>query len=49
MEANATADLVPDAVIAAIALEHGAAVASLDRDFARFPSIDFVVPGAKRR
>ena len=45
VEANATADLVPDAVIAAIALEHGAVVASLDRDFARFPSIDFVVPG----
>ncbi len=44
MEANATADLIPDAVIAAIALEHGAVVVSLDRDFARFPSIDFIVP-----
>jgi len=44
-EANATGDLVPDAAIAAIALEHGCTVASLDRDFARFPSIDFVVPG----
>lgn len=49
VETNATADLVPDAVIAAIALEHGAVVASMDRDFARFPSIDFVVPGAERR
>ena len=45
MESNATADLIPDAVIAAIALEHHAVVASLDRDFARFSSIDFVVPG----
>ena len=43
-EADATGDLVPDAVIAAIALEHGCAVASLDRDFARFTSIDHVVP-----
>ena len=48
METNATADLVPDAVIAAIALEHGAVVASMDRA-ARFPSIDSVVPGAERR
>ena len=46
MEANATADLIPDAVLAAIALEHGAVVVSLDRDFARFSSIDFVVPTA---
>jgi toxin-antitoxin system PIN domain toxin len=44
-ESNATGDLVPDAVIAAIALEHRCAVASLDRDFARFSSIDHVIPG----
>lgn len=44
-EGDATGDLVPDAVIAAIALEHGCVVASFDRDFARFPSIDVVVPG----
>ncbi len=44
-EANAAGDLVPDAVIAAIALEHGGAVASLDRDFARFKSIKHVIPG----
>lgn len=43
-EADATGDLVSDAVIAAIALEHRCVVASLDRDFARFPSIDYVVP-----
>jgi toxin-antitoxin system PIN domain toxin len=44
-EGNATGELIPDAVIAAIALEHGGAVASLDRDFARFPSIEHIVPG----
>jgi hypothetical protein len=27
---------VPDAVLAAIAFEHGCAIATLDRDFARF-------------
>jgi toxin-antitoxin system PIN domain toxin len=46
-EADATGDLVSDAVLAAIALEHDCVVASLDRDFARFPSIEFVVPGAR--
>ena len=44
-KADATGDLVPDAVLAAIALEHGCAVASFDRDFARFSSIDHVIPG----
>ena len=44
-EANASGDLVSDAVLAAIAREHRCVVASLDRDFGRFPSIDFVVPG----
>ncbi len=44
-DADATGDLIPHAVIAAIALEHGGSVASFDRDFARFPSIDHVVPG----
>lgn len=38
-EAGATADLVPDAVIAAVAAEHGCTIATLDRDFARFPSV----------
>lgn len=47
-EADAGGDLVPDAVLGAIALEHGAAVASLDRDFARFTSIEHVRPGAGR-
>ena len=44
-EADATGDLIADAVIAAIALEHDGTVASLDRDFARFPSIQHVIPG----
>jgi len=47
VEADATGDLVSDAVLAAIALEHGCAVASLDRDFARFWSIKHVLPGAR--
>jgi toxin-antitoxin system PIN domain toxin len=47
-DADATGDLVSDAVLAAIALEHGCAVASLDRDFARFESIDHVIPGRAR-
>lgn len=38
-EADASGDLVPDAVIAAIAVEHGCEVVSLDRDFARFTSV----------
>jgi toxin-antitoxin system PIN domain toxin len=44
-DADATGDLIPDAAIAAIALEHGCAVASFDRDFSRFSSIDHVIPG----
>lgn len=38
-EADAVADLVPDAVIGAVALEHGCEVVTLDRDFARFSSV----------
>jgi Predicted nucleic acid-binding protein, contains PIN domain len=40
-EANALGDLVPDAVLAALALENSCTVATLDRDFARFPSIRY--------
>ena len=39
-EADASGDLVADAVIAAVAMEHGCQVVTLDRDFARFHSID---------
>jgi toxin-antitoxin system PIN domain toxin len=38
-EADAVGDLVPNAVLAAIALEHGLEIVTLDRDFARFPSV----------
>lgn len=38
-EADAVGDLVPDAVLAAITLENGAQLATLDRDFARFDSV----------
>lgn len=37
-EADVRGDLVSDAVLAVIAIENGCAVATLDRDFARFPS-----------
>ena len=38
-EADAMGNLVPDAVVGAVALEHGCEVVTLDRDFARFPSV----------
>ena len=38
-EADATANLVPDAVIAAVAMEHHLEVVTFDRDFTRFPSV----------
>lgn len=37
-------NLVPDAQLAALALEHGVAVVSADSDFARFPEITWVNP-----
>ncbi|MDQ3423397.1 MAG: type II toxin-antitoxin system VapC family toxin [Actinomycetota bacterium] len=43
-EADAAGDLVPDAVIAAVALEHGCEVVTLDRDFARFSSVRHLRP-----
>jgi len=38
-EADALGDLIPDAVIAAVAVEHGCEIVTLDRDFARFGSV----------
>ncbi len=46
VEADAHGDLVPDAVVAAIAVEHGATVVTLDRDFARFSSVAHLRPAA---
>lgn len=39
VEADAAGDLVPDAVIGAVALEHGCEVVTLDRDFVRFAAV----------
>ena len=40
--------LVMDAVLAAIALEHGATLYSTDRDFARFAGLNCVNPLVER-
>lgn len=40
-------DLTTDAWIAAIALEHGASVLTLDSDFARFPGLRWESPSAR--
>ncbi|MDQ3608887.1 MAG: VapC toxin family PIN domain ribonuclease, partial [Actinomycetota bacterium] len=44
-EGDATGDLVPDAQLAALAIEFGAQLVSFDRDFARFPGLRWTVPG----
>lgn len=38
-------NLVPDAWLAALALSHGAAVATRDRGYGRFPGLSLVTPG----
>ncbi|CAA9495684.1 MAG: hypothetical protein AVDCRST_MAG45-992 [uncultured Solirubrobacterales bacterium] len=43
-DADATGDLVPDAQLAAVAVEHGAEVVSFDRDFARFEGVRWSRP-----
>ena len=43
-EGDASGDLIPDAVLAAMAVEHHCDVATLDRDFARFSSVRVVRP-----
>lgn len=37
-------NLVPDAVLAALCLEHGVPVVSADSDFARFADLEWVNP-----
>ncbi len=44
LRTKATAKLVPDAELAALAIENGCALASADRDFARFPGLTWRHP-----
>lgn len=46
LDAQVTGPLVTDAAIAALALEHGAAVCTLDRDFSRFADVRVIEPAA---
>jgi uncharacterized protein len=41
---QATANLVPDAHLAALAIEHGCVLCSTDSDFARFPGLTWKNP-----
>ncbi|MGA2717170.1 MAG: TA system VapC family ribonuclease toxin [Bryobacteraceae bacterium] len=43
-EYGATGPLVTDAVLAALAIEHGALLASTDQDFRRFPDLRWLNP-----
>ncbi|MBI2059251.1 MAG: type II toxin-antitoxin system VapC family toxin [Nitrospirae bacterium] len=43
-ESQSGANLAPDAHVAALALEHGAALATTDRDFQRFPGLKTLNP-----
>lgn len=47
--AQGGADLVPDAALAALAIEHGLTLCSTDGDFARFPGLKWLNPLAPRR
>ncbi|MGH8984653.1 MAG: type II toxin-antitoxin system VapC family toxin [Acidimicrobiia bacterium] len=44
IESDASGDLAADAYLAAIAIEQGARLASLDRDFARFADLHWEIP-----
>jgi toxin-antitoxin system PIN domain toxin len=45
-EADARGNLVPDAYLAALAIETGSELITTDRDFARFPGLDWRPPAA---
>ena len=45
-EAQVSGPLVTDAALAALALEHGAALATTDRDFRRFDELEIINPAA---
>jgi predicted nucleic acid-binding protein len=42
--AGTAGNLVSDAHLAALCLEHGARICSFDRDFLRFPDVDVTMP-----
>jgi len=44
LEARATGNLIPDAYLAAIAIESGCEFVTTDRDFARFPGLSWMDP-----
>ncbi len=44
VEHQVTGNLVTDAMLAALAIEHGLAVYSADSDFARFPEVRWINP-----
>jgi toxin-antitoxin system PIN domain toxin len=46
-EAQVTGPLVTDAALAALALEHGATLCSIDRDFRRFRGLKLIDPTAQ--
>lgn len=39
-----SANLIPDAALAALCIEHGVAIVSADSDFARFPELRWINP-----
>jgi uncharacterized protein len=43
-DADARGDLIPDAQLAAIAIEHGCELVSFDRDFSRFSELRWTLP-----
>jgi uncharacterized protein len=43
-QGQATGPLAMDAVLAAIAIEHGATICTTDRDFSRFPNVKWMNP-----
>jgi toxin-antitoxin system PIN domain toxin len=47
LEAQVTGPLVTDAALAALALEHGATLCSVDRDFRRFRGLKLLDPTAQ--
>lgn len=43
-QAGARGNLVPDAALAAVSIEHGCRLITLDRDFARFDGVEWAPP-----